>query len=88
MRIPEIQNRLRYLSQKHGVGELMELADELSRRKPTRRVPNKSVRMNDTIRGNIIRYAKTHPFATQMEIATAFKVNTGRVSETLRGFRD
>jgi hypothetical protein len=87
LRIPDIQDRLRELSAAHGINELSFLADELSRRSPTKRAPNVSQPMTDELAERIRAYARSHPNATQVQIGVRFEVNPGRVSEALRGYR-
>jgi hypothetical protein len=82
MRLPEIQKRLRELSK-----EIKRLSDQIARRPSSTRGPRVSARMTPALRAQIKAYAKAHPGLSQMQIAERFNVNSGRVSETLRGKR-
>lgn len=87
MRIPEVQEQLRAIAAEYADSRLEALADELSRRPARRRAPSTSNPMTRQLRLEIRRYAEANPTASQSDIARAFNVNPGRVSETLRGFR-
>lgn len=83
MRIPEIQERMRELSE-----ELAYLAGELSRRTSDSRASRHSTPMTEELREKIIEAYEANPQLPLARIAAAFNVNPGRVSETLRGFRE
>jgi hypothetical protein len=87
MRVREIQKRMRELASIHDIGELRTLADELSRRRPTRVVAPTSSPMTADLRDAIRSFASSHPACSQQAIAERFRVNPGRVSEALRGKR-
>ena len=94
MRVPEIQDRLRYIAMTlrdirmfTTANELDALVEQLSRRSPTKRAPNVSQPMTDELAERIRAYARSHPNATQVQIGVRFEVNPGRVSEALRGYR-
>lgn len=87
MRVSDIQKRMRDLASIHHIGELRTLADELSRRKPTRVAAPTSKPMTDDLRKAICVYAAANPMISQVNIAIIFGVNPGRVSEALRGKR-
>jgi hypothetical protein len=52
-----------------------------------RKAPVKSRAITDGLRQSIKQYAATHPTLSMQDIATAFKVNAGRVSEILRDIK-
>ena len=87
MRVPEVADRLRALSSETGNAELAALADHLRRRRPVRRADPVSAKMTDELRDGIRAYAKDNPTLTYAAIAGVFRVNIGRVSEALAGFR-
>lgn len=87
MRIPEIQNRLYELADKHGIYELVNLADALKRRPADKIAPATSTRMTDALRDRIRAMKQDCPALSQAEIARRLYINPGRVSETLRGKR-
>jgi hypothetical protein len=82
MRLPEIADRLRAIS-----AELEMLSEEMARRKPKNVAPRSSRRMTPELRAEIYSFAKAHPTMTQVAIGNHFRVNPGRVSESLAGFR-
>lgn len=88
MRIPEISDRLRELAVLHEIPELASLADHLRRRPPVKRAPISSEKMTPTLRAKIRAYARDNPTETNARIGELFKVNHGRVSEALAGFRE
>lgn len=67
--------------------ELELLAEEMRRRPPVTRSRAKSTRMTPEVIEAIKRYAAAFPDKSQVEIARAFNVNPGRVSEALAGKR-
>lgn len=87
MRIPEVADRLRALGVERGDDELICLAEELRRRRPTRKAPPKSTTVTPALQAEMRAVAKANPSMTQVEIGRRFNVNQGRVSEALRGFR-
>jgi len=86
MRIPEVRQRLHTLAREHGLPELHTLAQELIRRVPVRRAPPR-IHCTEETKEAIRDYAEAHPTASYQEIAELFRVNSGRVSEALAGFR-
>ena len=52
-----------------------------------RKAPTKSRVITDGYRQSIKRYAKLHPDMAMQDIANAFNVNIGRVSEILRNIK-
>ena len=52
-----------------------------------RKAPVKSQAITDGLRQSIKQYAATHPNLSFQDIATAFNVNAGRVSEILRDIK-
>lgn len=82
MRIPEIQEQLRELSATIGV-----LAEELSRRSPTKRAQATSEKVTPELARAVKMYARLNPDETQAEVGKKFNINPGRVSEILRGKR-
>lgn len=87
MRLPEIQERLRQKAEEHGDPEITFLASQISRRRPKEVAPKSSATMTDELADRIRAYKAANPNATQMMIAIRFNVNSGRVSEVLRGYR-
>jgi hypothetical protein len=87
MRIPEIRDRLRELAGELACPELDLLASELSRRTIRRRAAQSSAQMTEEMRDAIRAYHRAHPDRPQAEVARVFKVNQGRVSEALNGFK-
>ena len=49
-----------------------------------RKAPAKSRKITQGLRQSVKQYASTHPTLSYHEIATAFNINIGRVSEILR----
>lgn len=88
MRVPEVADRLRELAVEKALPELAGLADELRRRRPVRKAKPVSAPMTEERKAQIRAYAKANPTLTYAAIASLFKVNIGRISEALRGFRD
>lgn len=87
MRLPEIADRLREKAEQTGDGELTQLADAMSRRRPVKRATPRSARMTDTLRDQIRAYVRANPSKSQLEVSRVFNVNPGRISEATRGFR-
>lgn len=81
--IPEIRDRLRELAKKHNIPELNDLADETYRKQPAKRAPRRSPQLTPSMAAQIRQYKKANPTAHQQDIAEAFGVNHGRVSEAL-----
>jgi hypothetical protein len=80
--IPEIRERLLVLSK-----EIEFLAAETIRRSPVRKAKIKAVKVTDELASRVRSYAKIMPLASYKEIANAFGVNQGRISEILAGKR-
>jgi hypothetical protein len=57
------------------------------RRNPVRMTPVKSRTVTPMLKASIRAYARRNPDASQHEIAQAYGVNGGRVSEALAGKR-
>ncbi len=94
MLIPEVRDELRALAYEMlRVGftkwsnRIMELERELYRRKAQKSGREPSPRMTDELRAEIVRMKRRERGLTHHEIAAALKINSGRVSETLRGKR-
>lgn len=85
--IPEIRTRLHELAAETGIAELHELAEETRRRPPLRVARARSRSIDPMLRQAIVAYALAHPDAHAQDIAEAFNVNHGRVSEALIGKR-
>jgi len=58
----------------------------MTRRSPRERAPAQSTPMTSELAESIRDYKSVNPSATQSDIAAAFRVNGGRVSEALNGF--
>ena len=82
MRIPEVRKELTAISER-----LLVLVEELKRRPAIRKAPVKSAKMTPALEKRIRAYARRWKQASYHEIASALKVNIGRVSTALRGFR-
>jgi hypothetical protein len=87
MRIPEVRARLVELADETGNDELRDLAAHLYRRPAVRRAMPRSRPMTPELEAEIRSYADRHPRATLAQIASAWDVNPGRVSEALGGKR-
>ncbi|WP_455396317.1 hypothetical protein [Methylobacterium sp. Gmos1] len=87
MRVPEVADRLRVLAVGENLPELAALADHLRRRRPVRKAAPASTPMADELRDGIRDFAKANPTMTYAAIAGVYRVNIGRVSEALAGFR-
>lgn len=83
-RLIDICNRMERAGLQSWVTEIDRVVDGLMvRRSPRRKVAPKSPTMTPDMAQAIRDYAARFPQATQMEIATTFSVNAGRVSEAL-----
>ena len=94
MKIPEVANRMREISESiqgdypTEATELLELADELKRRSPAGpRAPATSTPMTPELSEEIREFAGDNPGMSHQEIGVVFNVNHGRVSEAIRGKR-
>ena len=93
MKLPEVAERLRDIAEKIAAdrpveaAELTDLADQCRRRPSPARAPRTSTPMTEELVQEIREYADANPAMSQQEIANAFGVNHGRVSEALRGKR-
>lgn len=92
MTIPEVRDELRRLARDTKTPaklceRLSRLADELTRRAPTRRARQTSTPLTPTVAAHIRHVARLHPEWSQQRIAETVGVNPGRVSEALRGKR-
>lgn len=87
MKLPEVAARLRELAVELNCSELSALANEIPRRTATVRAPKQSTPMTDEVRAEIRRMKKSNPALSQREIGEKLNINSGRVSETLRGKR-
>jgi len=85
--IPEVAARLRQLAIDLRCDELAGLADEIARRPSGQRAPRTSISMTDPVRAQIRAMKAAEPDLSHAEIGRRLKVNTGKVSETLRGKR-
>lgn len=81
--IPELRSRLREIADEEGLDELHEIADEMHRNSPVRRAKNKSRALTPELAEEIRVYAKKNKTMHQRDIAQAFNVNPGRVSEAM-----
>jgi len=77
--IPEIRQELDEIA--HRVWELSTM---LKRRPAMRRSKVKSLRVTEDVKAQMRRFADDNPSLSLQEIANAFGVNSGRVSEALR----
>lgn len=93
MRIPEIRGALIDISYQVGTydgtlaRQIRYLANATKRRSPIRRARVKKPKLTWQMKRRIIKYAARHPDASYLEISHALDINTGRISEALRGFR-
>jgi len=81
--IPEVRERLLKIAEEHGVNEIYELVDEMYRSAPVKRAKNRSRKMTPALAAEIRRFAAANPDLHQQDIANAFGLNHGRVSEAL-----
>ena len=86
MKLPQIRQRLYELALELREPELNDLADQMARRKSVR-APRHSMPMSVDMRAKIKALHKAEPDLPLNRIAAALDINPGRVSETLRGFR-
>ena len=88
MRIPEVRQQIEALAHvlEDAALKLEELAEQLNRRSSGRRAPA-SRRMSSGTADRVREYAARNPTASQMDIATEFRISPGRVSEVLHGKR-
>ena len=82
MRIPEIQAELKDIADR-----VAKLSAALSRRPAKRKAPATSKKVTPLVKAAIQMTALANPQMSQQAIATKHGVNTGRVSEILRGKR-
>jgi hypothetical protein len=89
MTLPEIEADLKKIAFALNLlsGRLQDLLKEIPRRKPTRRSKPSSTPMTPAIARGIRATAKANPDWSYAEIGKKYNVNTGRVSEVLRGKR-
>jgi len=80
--IPEIRDELAAIS-----ARLLEIVEELKRRPAIRKSSVKSRAVTPHLNRLIRRYAAAHPDASYEEMAQIHGVNTGRISEAIRGRR-
>lgn len=83
MTIPEVRQRLYALAERLGCDELRTLADATFRRSPVRRAAPRHRPLTPELAEAIRQYAAARPGAHLSDIAQAFRVNPGRVSEAL-----
>jgi len=81
--IPEIRDRLREIADSSGIEELHDLADQLYRKSPVKRAPNRSVHLTPELAEEIRKFVAENPKLHQRDVAQEFDVNPGRVSEAL-----
>jgi hypothetical protein len=94
MKIPEVADRMREISQEiredfpSEAQELLLLADELRRRSPALpRAPATSTPMTPELADEIREFAEANPGTSHQDIAVVFNVNHGRISEVIAGKR-
>jgi len=89
--IPEVRARLLELANgdvsDHTGAHIRMLVRHMYRRKPIRKTRVKSAKMTEALREAIRVDWRTNPDASEQEIAARHHVNSGRVSETIAGFR-
>lgn len=87
-RLDEIAGELQLLAVRSSAiaDELQLLGAELKRRRH-RVVPQTARSMSRALAAQIREYARDHPWASELDVANAFGVNQGRVSEALYGKR-
>lgn len=83
MGIPEARTRLHEIADKEGIQELHDIADQLYRKPGKKRAPKRSPKLTPEMAEKIRQYKADNPDAHQQDIAEAFSVNHGRVSEAL-----
>jgi hypothetical protein len=94
MTIPECRDALLAIANSLAIKGLADearglrlIVNEMTRRPAIRKTVPKSMPMTPDVRDAIRAYARAHPDASNQEIGNVFQVNTGRVSESLAGFR-
>lgn len=96
MKIPQVREEIlliREALKEHATmtialcDRLSYLVSELERRPPVRRAPSVSAKVTPELQIKIKEYAEAHPAASFAGIAKVFNVNSGRVSEVIRGKR-
>jgi len=87
MKLPEVADRLRALAVELKCEELNMLAGEIARRPSGQRPPATSTPITEEVREQIRAMKAANPNISQMEIGRRLNVNSGRVSEALKGKR-
>ena len=87
MKLGEVAARLRELANEYEDPELMELADEIPRRRPAKRAAPTSFPMTPALAAEIRAFCQQFPDWSQARVGRHFNVNAGRVSEVLNGKR-
>lgn len=92
--IPQVRSELHTVAQAIADGDLdrqaaadqvRALANELHRQRPARKTEPKSQKMTPELAERIRLYAAARPHMSLQQIAVAFNVNAGRVSEAING---
>ena len=87
MNIPEIRERLKQISQERDIPELAELADQLRRRYHGRAARKVSETVTPELELRVRQLHVLFPDLAQHKIGELLNLNSGRVSEILRGKR-
>lgn len=85
--IPQLQLRLTEMAYENDLPELLDIVEEMYRRKAARRAPSQQRGTSSVDRQVIAAYVAAHPTDTYETIARQFNVNVARVSEAFAGYR-
>ena len=87
MNIPEIRERLKQISQERDIPEIAELAEQLRRRYHGRAARKVSETVTPELELRVRQLHVLFPDLAQHKIGELLNLNSGRVSEILRGKR-
>lgn len=86
--IPEIREEMLELAtQMQLMGRWMRFLAKETYRRTYERAPTRSRRITQKLRAEVLTYRHENPTASFQDIANAFGINPGRVSEILHGKR-
>lgn len=85
--IPELRVRLHAAAVRLNDPGLFEIVDELHRRPPKHKAPVTSARTTPELYAEIRAFVAENPDLSRTAVGNIFNVNSGRVSEAVRGER-
>ncbi|WP_341859065.1 hypothetical protein WKH79_12490 [Qipengyuania sp. GPGPB31] len=85
MNIPQVRKRLFEIAEETNNEELAYLANELHQKQMKKKAPIKSDEFTPELAEEIRDFAAAHPKMHNQEIANAFNVNIGRVTDAMQG---